>query len=421
VRRLLALLLAVLAPALGGSPPHVHAAPPTPLRLVAYYRTGLLQDVMQQLVAEYNASHPAVVVRLEYVPFADLRRYLLVANASGELPDVAVIDNPDHAFFAEEGLLLDITDRVQRWSGNGHFFAGPWRSTFLRGRQYGVPFTNNCLALFYDKAALAAAGVRVPETWEQLRAAARRLTTPGRYGLAIGAVHSEEGTFQLLPWLLSAGADLTRLDSPASIRSLAFLRSLIVDGSMSPEVIDWTQGDAQKQFSAGRAAMMVNGPWSILQLERDAGDRDLRYGIVRIPRDARSSTPLGGENIAITRHAHVEEAWDFVQFVTSREAMERAGRRRGFLPPRTDVLGSGEGWGGDPAFRVFMDLMPDAVPRGPHPRWPELSELLQGALQEALSGAQSPRDALSEAQRRLRAQGLAAPAAPPGGTARDAP
>jgi multiple sugar transport system substrate-binding protein len=404
---LLALLLALVAPALAGSFAEAQAAPPTTLRLVAYYRTGLLQEVMQELVADYNASHPGVVVRLEYVPFADLKRYLLVANASGELPDLAVVDNPDHAFFAEAGLFLDITERVQHWSGNGRFFAGPWRSTFHRGRQYGVPFTNNCLALFYDKAALAAAGVSVPETWEQLRNAARRLTAPGRYGLAIGAVRSEEGTFQFLSWFLSAGGDFTRLDSPGAVRALAFLRGLIVDGAMSPEVIDWTQGDAQKQFSAGRAALMVNGPWSILQLERDTAGRTLRYGIARLPRDVRSATPLGGENIAITRQAHVEAAWDFVQFVTSREAMERAGQRRGFLPPRTDVLRSGAGWGGDPAFRVFMELMPDAVARGPHPRWPELSELLQGALQEALSGAQPPHDALAEAQRRLQALGLA--------------
>ncbi len=364
-------LLALVAPLLAGSPASVRAAPPITLRLVAYYHTGMLQEVLQELIAEYNASQSDVVVRQEYVPFASLKQYLLVASSSGNLPDLAIVDSSDHAFFAEAGLFVDLTDRVQRWSGNGRFFAGPWKSTFRGRRQYGVPFTTNCLALFYDRAALARAGVAVPETWEQLRVAARKLTAPGRYGLAIGAIRSEEGTFQYMPWFLSAGGDLTRLDSPGAVRSLEFLRSLITDGSMSPKVIDWSQGDAQKQFSAGKAAMMVNGPWSIFQLKRDAHDPNLTFGVARIPRDERFATVLGGENLAITRQANVEAAWAFVQYVTSREAMERISRRTGFLPPRTDVLRVGESWGGDPMLKVFVDLMPYATPRGPDPRWPQ--------------------------------------------------
>lgn len=420
MRRSLA-LLALLAPLAAGFPAGADAAPPTKLRLVAYW-SGNLQEELQRMVAEFNATHRDLVVRYEYVPFNDLRRHLLVAGASGELPDVAIIDNPDHASFAEAGLLADLTDRIGRWSGTGKFFEGPWRSTIHRGRNYGVPLTTNCLALFYDRAALARAGLRVPETWDELRAAARKLTGPDRYGMAIGAIQSEEGTFQFLPWFLSAGGDLGRLDSPGAVRSLEFLRALITDGSMSPQVIEWGQSDAQKQFSAGRAAMMVNGPWSLGQLERDALDRNLQYGIAAIPRDVRLATPLGGENVVITRRANVEAAWVFVQWLTSREIMARFARASGHLPPRTDVLrGAAGAWTGDARLRPFIELMPHAVPRGPHPRWPEISDLLSGALQEALSGARPPRETLEEAQRRLRALGLAAPAGPPGGTARDAP
>lgn len=391
-------LLLLALSLLPASPATARASEPARVRLVHYY-AGALQEKLGQLLDEFNASQRDVVVQYEFVPFGDLKRNLMVADASGDLPDVAIFDNPDNAFFAAAGTFADITDRVRRWPGNGRFFQGPWKSTFLGGRQYGLPFTTNCLALFYDKAALESAKVGVPGTWDELRLAARKLTAPGRYGLAIAAVRSEEGTFQYLPWFLSAGADLDRLDSPAAVHSLEFLRSLITDGSMSPEVIGWTQFDVQKQFSAGKAAMVLNGPWAFAQLERDAQGRNLRYGIARIPREVKSLSPLGGENVAITRHANREAAWVVVQYLTSREFQARFAGTTGFLSPRTDVRAGAD----DPRLGVFLETMPHVVPRGPHPRWPELSDLISGALQEGLSGSRPPRKALEEAQKGLRA------------------
>lgn len=399
---------------LAGRPGAALAAAPTEIRFVAYFGQTL-RDTMGRLVDDFNSTHPGLVVRYEFVPFESLKRQLLVANASGDLPDVVAIDNPDNAAFAEAGVFADITDLVAKWEGNGKFFPGPWQSTFYRGRQYGIPFTSNCLALFYDRAALQRAGVRVPETWAELRSAARKLTAPGRYGLAISAFQSEEGTFQFLPWLLSAGGDVAKLDSPAAVRALEFLRSLIADGSMSAEVIGWTQPDAQKQFSAGKAAMMINGPWTFGTIERDSPG--LAYGIAKVPRDARFASVLGGENLAITRQAKRDAAWVFVQYLASREIMGRFASATGYLPPRTDVMRPGDVWDKDPRLSVFIDQVRYAMPRGPHPRWPELSNIISRAVQVGLSGSKSPREALEDAQSDLRALGASTP--PAGGATRD--
>lgn len=412
MRRLSVLLTVSLL--LAGRPTAALAAAPAELRFLAYFGETL-RDTMQRIVDDFNSTHPDIAVRYEFVPFENLKRQLLVANASGDLPDIVMIDNPDNAAFAQAGIFADITDLVARWEGNGRFSAGPWRSTFYQGRQYGIPFTSDCLALFYDRAALQRAGVKVPETWDELRVTARKLAAPGRYGLAISAFRSEEGTFQFLPWLHSVGGDVAQLDSPAAVRALEFLRSLITDGSMSAEVIGWTQPDAQKQFSAGKAAMMINGPWTFGSIERDSPR--LAYGIAKVPRDARFASVLGGENLAITRTARRDAAWVFVQYLASREVMGRFVKSTWYLPPRTDVVRPGDPWERDPKVSVFLDQVQYAVPRGPHPRWPEISNVISRALQEGLSGSKPPRKALEDAQRDLRALGVAAPAA--GGAARD--
>ncbi|MCB0057738.1 MAG: extracellular solute-binding protein, partial [Caldilineaceae bacterium] len=61
-------------------------------------------------VAKYNAAQSAVTVERTFVPFGDLKQKLLQGAAAGQLPDLVIIDNPDHSSFASLGVLADITD-----------------------------------------------------------------------------------------------------------------------------------------------------------------------------------------------------------------------------------------------------------------------------------------------------------------------
>ena len=60
--------------------------------------------------------------------------------------------------------------------------------------------------------------------------------------------------------------------------------------SASKSVINWTQGDAKDQFVAGKAAMMVNGPWQIPALQNLKRRQQLRlkqFGAAAIMRHRR--------------------------------------------------------------------------------------------------------------------------------------
>ena len=258
---------------------------------------------------------------------------------------------------------------------------------------------SNCLALYYDKKALKDAGVKVPTTWAELRAAARKLTKGTRFGLAISAPKTEEGTFQFIPWLLSTGADVTKVNSPDAVKSLAFLRSLVSDKSMSPEVINWTQQDGQKQFSAHKAAMIINGPWNIGSIKRDSPEID--FGLALIPRDKQFSSVLGGENIAITRTADLAAAWTFVSYFTSKEIENKYNALTGTFPSRSDAIAVNDVWTKDPILATFLEEMKYAMPRGPHPRWPEISNALSEALDKGLLGVATPQAALDDAQAKI--------------------
>ncbi len=395
------LFFAVLGAAFANGQSDGAGASDGPSKVVFWsYMGGTEGEVLQAMVDEFNGLQEKYVVELEYVPFSDMKKKYSMGLVAKELPDLGIIDNPDHAAFASMGLFEDITDRIGAWSeGNSAYFPGPWKSTILDGRNYGIPFTSNCLALFYNKEMLKKAGVDVPVTWDDLLKEGKKLSGNGTYALAISAPKTEEGTFQYLPWFLSSGGEVVKPASPECVKSLAFLRKLVTEGIMSPEVINWNQGDVEKQFASGKAAMMVNGPWNISAVQRDAPDMD--WGIAMVPKDKKFASVLGGENVGIIKGGNVEGAWTFLEWMCSAENVDRYISQTGYFPPRKDVAASNKRWASDPVLSTFMEEMKFAQPRGPHPKWPQISNALSEALQKGIVGATTPEAAMKEAQAKI--------------------
>ncbi|MDT0418399.1 extracellular solute-binding protein [Streptomyces sp. DSM 41982] len=127
---------------------------------------------------------------------------------------------------------------------------------------YGLAPGVNSVALFYNKDLLAAACVEPPRTWAELTAAAKKLTKGDRYGFAMSADNDGEGAWQFLPFLWSRGGDLDTLDSAPSVAALDLASGLVEQGLTPKSAVTWAQSDANDQFAARKAAMMINGPCS---------------------------------------------------------------------------------------------------------------------------------------------------------------
>ncbi|THF72955.1 ABC transporter substrate-binding protein [Cohnella fermenti] len=355
-------------------------------------------DKIKVLTDGYTKLHPNVEIEPVFIPFADFKKRLSVGLAAEDLPDIVVIDNPDTAAYAAMGLFADITDKIAAWPDKDQFFPGPWSSTILDGKQYAIPLGSNNLALFYNEKMLADANVQPPTTWDELRAAAKALTKDGVTGIGIAAPGNEEGTFQFLPWLLSAGAAFDKVGGPEGIKAYGYLADLAKDGSMSKDVINWTQADVMKQFAAGKIAMMINGPWQLPELATNAPD--LKYGIALVPKDQTFASVLGGENLSIVNGRNVDEAVSFAMYVESPEVLKSFAQGFGYFPARKDVAADPY-WSDNPQLKVFADNMNYALPRGPHPKWPEISNALSEALVKSILGSSAAEDNAKEAQTKI--------------------
>ncbi|RSL35330.1 ABC transporter substrate-binding protein [Salibacterium salarium] len=364
--------------------------------LIWDYFTGVGQEVFYEQVDEFNNSQDDIVVKTEYVPFDQIKQQLSVGSTGDALPDIVNIDHVDNAALASQGVLADITDKVDEWGETEHFLEGPLNSTMYEDSYYGLPYTSNTLGLFYNEDLLEEAGFsEPPETWDELEEVAAAFSNSDVNGFGIAGERSEESTFQFYPFLRSAGADYDNLDSPQAVRALDFLDGLLENGHMSSDVINTAQDGLTNQFTTGDLAMMVNGSWNIERIKDD--NPDMNWQVTEIPRDEEHASVIGGANLSIVEGANEDPAWEFMKWLMDPEQLESYAADSGVFPPRQDILDESDFWENDEYLSSFVPIMEYADARGPSPHWPDVSEAVQLAIQESFTDSKSPEDAMNDA------------------------
>ncbi|HYW82612.1 MAG TPA: sugar ABC transporter substrate-binding protein [Spirochaetia bacterium] len=362
-----------------------------------YWETPKHQETLARVCKDFNSSQSTIEVVTKYIPFADFKKQLSIGAAASELPDIVIIDNPDHASYSAMGIFADITDKLASWPDLKQYFEGPLNSCRLNGRLYGIPFGSNCLSLYYNEDMLKAAGANPPKTWDELKSVALKTTRGNVHGFGISSVQNEEGTFGFLCFLWGSGNTSFQINNANGVRALTLVRDLVKSGAMPKEVINWTQGDVMNQFISGNLAMMVNGPWQVPTMREQAPN--LKWNVVQLPVGAKAASDLGGENFGVVKGDKVDEAIAFLKFVASPAEMKSYINDFGYIASRKDVAATQ--FTNDPIMKVFAAQMASAKPRGPHPRWPEISDALSLAMNESITGIAAPDAAAAKAQKAI--------------------
>ncbi len=358
-----------------------------------YWETEGHQEALNHIIEEFNGSQSGLTVEAKYVPFADFKKQLSIGASASELPDLVILDNPDHASYAAMGIFADLTGRFDVST----YYDGPVNSCTLDGKLYGVPFGSNDLLLFYNKDMLEAANCEVPTTWDELLTTAQACTTDSVSGFAHCALQNEEGTFNFLPWVWSTGATSYEINSEGGIKALTFVQDLVNSGAMTKEAINWTQGDTMHQFIAGNLAMMINGTWQIPTMRADAPD--VNWGVAPIPVDAQPVSGLGGENYAVIAGGNEDGAIKFLEYAVSGDTCLYMMQQMGYISSDSTIA---EGqFEGDEVYQVFVDQMKYAQARGPLPEWPEISDAISLAFNKVITGDSDPVQAAEEAQKTI--------------------
>lgn len=329
-----------------------------------------------------------------------LTNQALLSAQDGTSPDVILIDNPAVSTLADTGMLsttdelgLDTSDVDENLLAAG----------VLDGKTYGIPIGANTLALYYNADVLTAAGVDPASItdWASLDAALAKVSAAGKKGITFSGINTEEGTFQFLPWFWGAGADLTDLSSPEAVDAVTLWKNWLDKGYAPNSVITNSQNTVWEEFLTGDFAFAENGTWQV----NSAAKAPFSTGVIELPaKDGGAApAPTGGEFIV----APVQK--DTARYETTRKIIECMTTPEGFvdtantfayyIPPTAD--GQEKLLAENPDLKTWVSAVQAAKGRTSDnlgTDYPLISEQLWTAVQNVLSGVQTPEQALDAAQ-----------------------
>lgn len=382
-----------------GAQPAASSGSATKLTFWDYFTSGDGATVWDGLVKECGKENGVEIDRQAVTRNEFISKVLLAAQQK-QMPDILMVDNPDLQEVAATGALAPLTEYGVNLDG---LYKNLIDAGSLNGKVYGIAPGINGMALWYNKDMFDAAGLKPPTTWAEVEDAAAKLTKDGVYGIAFSAPATEEGTWQFEPWFWGAGADLTKLDSEQGIKALTFWTDLVKKGYASKSVVQWSQGDVNDQFVAGKAAMQQNGVWNLNSIEKSG----IKFGIVPIPAPDGGAAPgpMGGEvlTIPLTGNAtNMTAAGKVVNCLLSDKNMLAWATQNSYIPARESV--AQQVAKDRPNMAPFVEAASAERSRpGPPanlgPNYSKVSQPLWNAIQSALTGAQTPEQALAEAQK----------------------
>lgn len=377
---------------------------PTEISLWHYFDASADAQAIVEWCDAYNELQDEIHITPTYVARDELMNQYTIGALSGELPDIGMVDSPDMASYISLGVFEDITAQLNEWGELDQFYAGPLSSCMdSEGNLYGLPQNSNCLALACNMDLLAAAGYdHMPTNLAEFKEMVAATTDAANnvYGYAMCAISTEEGTFQLLPWLRSStggeGVNVDNLTAESAVNGLAVLGDFVANGYMSKECVNWTQADAWNQFAAGKAAMAECGTWHLAQTDAIGGAFNYQFCLLPTGDEGTSTSTIGGENFGVcSGAANVDACVDFLTWMCSQEKAGEWAVTAGKIPTRSDATAAYD-YEQD-GFAVFVDEMNYAQARGPHAEWPTISTAIYTAAQSVFVDGADPADALATA------------------------
>lgn len=348
-----------------------------------YYETDAQRQAMNELTSGFNAVSSAYTIQWEYVPMTDFSKRLSMGYTENALPDLVLMDNPDMPYYIKTGVLADITDLDEELRIREEYYPVLLDTVYDDDKLYGLPLNCNNVALLYRPEMLEEAGIDPPVDWESFAEAVGRLKTEEHYGFLMSAISGEQGAFQILPWILSAGEDINEIGGESTARAYDYLYRLIDSGGMDANCINYSQNDVARKFINGDTAMMENGPWILPMLDA-AG---VSYGIVPLPADKKQQVVVGGENIGVLRGKNIEGAKEFIRYCAYDSVMSDFCNKTGVLPTKM-TLNVNE----DRRTEVFREQMKTSVLRTENEHWNTLHDKLSEGLYEMLAAEKSASD-----------------------------
>ncbi len=277
---------------------------------------------LAQFFDAYQAAHSNVKIDFQELPWANISQVVPLGIQNGNAPDIfqlpPAVSGAQAVSQSWVTPLDDLIPNIAEWKKgfpSGAFIDG---ITMYNGKTYSLPLSSNkrydTLTL-YNLDAMQQAGydpAAKPFTWDEFRAAAKKLTAQGKgqyYGLMLEGKDTTRFTAWVNGLAQMAGAAGGQMNwktgqynytSDQWLAAVDLLLAIKADGSIYPGALSLNAQQARALIPAGKGAMILQGPWNIPQWKQNSPD--FKFGVASQPLP-NSGTPMplnygpGGSNL----------------------------------------------------------------------------------------------------------------------------
>jgi multiple sugar transport system substrate-binding protein len=377
------------------------------------YWTSFPQDRISWIDPHFNASHPGIHVKAQYIASADNTTAKVVsAIKTNTEPNILLGEDPaDLPLLAESGKLVDLKNDLT--AETNALYPGIRSSLFYKGKQLGLALGGvGDYILFYNKKDFAAAGIaKPPATWDELEADAVKLSDPSQhhYGfyVPLGSAEWISYMWEGLLWanggqLLNADNSKVAFDSPAGVAALTTWVNLIRNDHAAPTTSYAQAGsyDGAPAFAGHAVSMIIEGQWALEPFRTAKID----FGVAPFPAGTSGKSSTGiGESVAamFDKGADANQAaTTFVKWLGQPQQgayLTAASSGLPSAPNQLDQPAVKAEAAKEPTYSVFAKQLKTGQARPTVAAYSAISEALSTQINAALTGSVSPEDALAKA------------------------
>ena len=357
-------------------------------------------DTVEQIVNDFNNSQDLITVQAEYVgSYSDVNEALVAAHAAGSgLPAITVANTPYVAEYGAGGLTEDLTPYIEATGYDVEDFGdGMIAASQYEGKQVSLPFLISTQIMFYNKDMAEEMGITMPTTWEEM-------DTFMQEGTVKAADGSTETYATIIPgwdqwyfetFYLNLGVKIinddqvtTDLNSDTAVAIAAKMKEWCDNGyTYWTGTADDASSNMRNNFISGKALSVIH---TTSLYDTYVDQCDFEVGMAWLPGAETKNQEIGGcvllipaKNDQATKNA----AWQFMQYLCSKDVNMTWAEGTGYMPTRKSVLETEEGQAfleKKPAFQAIFDNLDLINPRIQHAAWNQLTTIWKNSMAELI-------------------------------------
>jgi multiple sugar transport system substrate-binding protein len=384
------------------------------LKALYMQQAGYPSKDIDAMTAAFEKANPGIKVQNTYVAYEALHDKIVVSAPAGTY-DVVHMDCIWPAEFVSKKMIVDATSRISADQQSG-ILPGCWESVSYQDKRYGLPWGPSTKLFFWNEQLLKKGGVDPAgvTTWDAAVAAAKQLKSSGVLDHPFIWSWSQAEAImcdfaQLLgsfggQFLDSAGNPV--FNTGGGLAAQEWMKMTLDEGLSDPASTKSLEDDVKKVLLQNRAAMALN--WEYVYPASKDKTQTPTPGAINV-----STTPTGpggtavgcngGMGLAITVGcSRPDDAWKLISWMAGQQMTTKYA---------SDNLPAWKAAYSDPAVTKGQEQLVAAeekqqenlINRPDVPNYNAASQIIQAALQDALLGRKSPKQALDSAADQVKA------------------